>query len=454
MEKSAEMRLFEMALSMLADKNGRLLQPVIDDMRGRDNPVVIINMACDGPDAGINTFIAANRIDETAAGIAALAETCKCSEIIIYSGGAEAVGAAKTAAKTEAIPAKEPGAEETATEKIAAAVKQQTSVPVKAMTGPESPVLRDETALFSAMDTGISRVNRAEQEYYSSFLSYGYQGRPTLVVDGEAAYQAGRLYMDPAAKKTKLVSLGCGAQIIEVQCGTSIAELLDDNTTGATAQIVQIGGINGSFKDVETLKDTRIEFSYEYDSVWVPGSGDCVINRLAGIYETIKELSCTKCVLCREGSRQLSAIFSDMTEGRSNRDDIALIEDICPIINVGALCEFGKNMVIPALTAVVVCRDAFENHIIKKSCPAGLCKGLLNYVIDPALCTGCGDCIDVCPEDAIDGKDGFIHIIDGKLCEKCGKCADACGDGAIKLDSGSIKTPRKPVRVGSFQRGD
>jgi NADH-quinone oxidoreductase subunit F len=156
--------------------------------------------------------------------------------------------------------------------------------------------------------------------------------------------------------------------------------------------------------------------------------------------------------MCREGSWQLGAIFADITNGRSNRDDITLIKDICPIISAGALCSFGRNMVRPALSAASECIEQLEKHVIGRSCPAGVCAALMKYIIDPSLCTGCGDCIDECPEEAIEGKDGFIHVIDEKLCEKCGKCVGSCPEQAIKTDSGAIRTPKKPVKVGRFNQ--
>ena len=415
------------ALSSLACKNGARILPVIEDMKRMGDAVLVVNLACDDDYAQINKYIAAQYSGIIADGINSLAEAGGCREAIIYGG-------------------------EIDTGKIAGAVGNQTGIPIKVLSGPASSVLRDETALFSVIDSGVIRVNRAEQEYYGSFPSYGYRGRPTLVVDGETAYQAGRLFNDPDTPLTKIVSVISGGaelktEIKEVLTGCVAAELLKGYVVNSP---VLVGGVCGSFVNAETLNNTRIAFRYEYDSIRIFNDGDCVINELAGLYQKIQELSCAKCVLCREGSWQLSAIFADITAGRSNRDDIALIEDICPIINAGALCSFGKGMVMPALTAAIECREELEKHVIGRTCPAGRCHGLIKYIVDPSLCIGCGDCVDECPEEAIEGRDGFIHIIDEKLCEKCGKCVSTCTVQAIKTDAGVIRTPRKPVRVGRF----
>ena len=413
---------FNKALAALTDKNGVPILPIISDMSGRENAVLIVNLACDDECAQINAHIATQYAETAAVGIASIARAGGCDEIIIYSGQTDA-------------------------SKLVEAVK--TDIPVTVMQGPCSPVLRDETALYSVMDTGIIRVNRAELDYACGFLSYGYHGRPTLVIDGECAYQAGRLYGDQDAQMTKLVCVinGDTSVIKEVPVGTSAAELLKEYEISGQ---VLIGGTRGRLTAAEALEDTHIGFGHEYDSVKIFGGGDCIVNELASFYAKVRELSCGKCVMCREGSWQLSTILSDITTGRSKRDDIALVEDISPLVHVGALCLFGKNMVLPVMTAAALCREEFERHVIGRTCAAGRCAGLMKYVIDPAVCTGCGECIDACEEDAIDGKDGFIHVIDEAMCEKCGDCVSACEAGAIKLDGGNIRTPKKPIRVGRF----
>ncbi len=52
------------------------------------------------------------------------------------------------------------------------------------------------------------------------------------------------------------------------------------------------------------------------------------------------------------------------------------------------------------------------------------------YVVDPALCTGCGACIAACPAGAIT-FDGDCARIDADLCTGCGTCVDECPIGAI-----------------------
>ncbi len=50
--------------------------------------------------------------------------------------------------------------------------------------------------------------------------------------------------------------------------------------------------------------------------------------------------------------------------------------------------------------------------------------------IDNEECAVCKDCIDVCPEEAIEQK-VYNIVIHPDKCNKCGECIEVCGVGAI-----------------------
>ena len=47
-------------------------------------------------------------------------------------------------------------------------------------------------------------------------------------------------------------------------------------------------------------------------------------------------------------------------------------------------------------------------------------------------CAGCGVCIDVCPNDAIELRDG-VAVVDEEACMGCGLCEGECPNEAIRL---------------------
>ncbi len=53
-------------------------------------------------------------------------------------------------------------------------------------------------------------------------------------------------------------------------------------------------------------------------------------------------------------------------------------------------------------------------------------------VVDSAKCTGCGDCVEVCPPQCISLVEEVATIAE-RFCEECGECVDECPEGAISL---------------------
>jgi MinD superfamily P-loop ATPase len=53
-------------------------------------------------------------------------------------------------------------------------------------------------------------------------------------------------------------------------------------------------------------------------------------------------------------------------------------------------------------------------------------------VINFELCTGCGNCADVCPPAALSLCDRTIQLDEG-LCEECGFCVPQCPAKAIEI---------------------
>ncbi|PLY03461.1 MAG: ferredoxin [Desulfuromonas sp.] len=57
----------------------------------------------------------------------------------------------------------------------------------------------------------------------------------------------------------------------------------------------------------------------------------------------------------------------------------------------------------------------------------------MRIVIDPNTCCGSGECIKICPENAISLVDGKA-VLDHKKCDLDGICIPACPKGAIEYE--------------------
>lgn len=266
---------------------------------------------------------------------------------------------------------------------------------------------------------------------------------------------------------TKLLSVsGCVVKegIVEVQMGTSLIDIIVDSCGGIqdnkALKLVQVGGTLGGclspgqlqlgFSDSEIatakmLSDTIIAYDQE----------TCVIDRVLNSMKYAMEQSCGKCVMCREGSHQLFKILSDAVSGKGKTGDLDLMTEISEGMQEGSLCFIGKLAPTPVIQTMKYFEKEYQTHIKRKNCDALVCKSYISYHILPDKCTGCGECLDECPEEAIEGKKKMIHVINNSYCLKCGTCFEICqSEGNAIVKAGSVKppTPKKPQPVGSWKR--
>ena len=113
-------------------------------------------------------------------------------------------------------------------------------------------------------------------------------------------------------------------------------------------------------------------------------------------------------------------------------EDIDRMEELCYYLKENSLCALGQTAPNPVLSTLKYFRDEYIAHVKDKHCPAGVCKALTNYVIDPQKCRGCTLCARNCPVGAISGSVKVPHVIDTKKCIKCGACMEKCKFNAIE----------------------
>ena len=63
-------------------------------------------------------------------------------------------------------------------------------------------------------------------------------------------------------------------------------------------------------------------------------------------------------------------------------------------------------------------------------------KNVVTLQLDPHLCTGCGQCLEVCPHGVFTRDNGIVRIQDRDGCMECGACARNCPVAAIQVNPG------------------
>ena len=127
-------------------------------------------------------------------------------------------------------------------------------------------------------------------------------------------------------------------------------------------------------------------------------------------------------------------ILTRICDGEGRLEDLDLLERLATTVKAASLCGLGGSAPNPVLTTLRYFRHEFEAHIRDRKCPAGVCRNLVRFRIDPDVCAGCDQCIKVCGVGAVSGKRKQPHRIDPDLCTSCGSCRQVCTTDAIMAE--------------------
>ena len=312
-------------------------------------------------------------------------------------------------------------------------------------------VCGEETALMNSI-----QGNRGEPWPRPPFPAVrGLFGKPTILNNVETYANVCQIILNgpewfasmgtERSKGTKVFALGGkinNTGLVEVPMGTTLREIIYEIGGGIPGgkafKAVQTGGPSGGCLPAHML-DTPVDYDNLIAAGSMMGSGgmivmdedNCMVDIARFFLDFTVDESCGKCTPCRIGTRRMLEILNRICEGKGEDGDIERLENLAQNIKATALCGLGQTAPNPVLSTIKQFRHEYEAHIYDKHCPAGVCKKLLNYVIDPEKCRGCTLCARVCPTGSISGKVKEPHSIDPKKCIKCGACMEKCKFGAI-----------------------
>jgi NADH-quinone oxidoreductase subunit F len=274
---------------------------------------------------------------------------------------------------------------------------------------------------------------------------------PLVLAAGAEGYRKMGTAGSPGTKTFALTGHVANSGLIEMPFGATLREIIYGVAGGMTSdtgkpvsdgfKAVQIGGPSGG-----CLTRDHLDLPIDFDSLKTVGAmvgsgglvvmnkNTCMVSVARFFMQFTQHESCGKCVLCREGTKQMLALLDDIIEGRATMETLDLLEDLAAAVQKGSLCGLGKTAPNPVLSTMKHFRDEYVAHVRDKRCPTGKCKALVRLTIDEELCKGCTLCATKCPVGAITGEKGKPHHIDQNTCRKCYICVEACKFKAIKGD--------------------
>ena len=315
-------------------------------------------------------------------------------------------------------------------------------------------VCGEETALIHSME-GL----RGEPTVKPPFpAKSGYRNKPTNVNNVETLAAIPAIILKGAkwfssigtekSKGTKVFALAGkinNVGLIEVPMGTTLREVIFEIgggiRNGKKFKGIQTGGPSGGCLSEKHL-DTPIDFDNLIAAGSIMGSwamivldeDDCMVSMAKFFLEFTVEESCGKCAPCRIGNKRLHELLGQICEGKGKLEDLDRLKNMSLVIKDTSLCGLGQTSPNPVLSMLDNYYDEYVAHVTEKKCPAGQCKSLLEYVINPENCVGCTACARVCPVNAITGERKEVHLINPAICIKCGACMEKCKFDAIFIN--------------------
>jgi NADH-quinone oxidoreductase subunit F len=268
---------------------------------------------------------------------------------------------------------------------------------VKVKEGAGAFVCGEETALIASIE-GRRGMPRTRPPFPANSGLFGkpsninnvetWANIPKIVTEGPDWYASIGTETSRGTKVFSLVGKVRNSGLVEVPMGMPLQEIVFDIGGGIPddkrIKAVQTGGPSGGCIPAGML-DIPVDYEKLTEAGAIMGSGGlvvmdedtCMVDIARYFIEFTQSESCGKCVPCRLGTMQMLSILNRITAGEGDLKDIDLLGEICAAVKEGSLCGLGQTAPNPVLTTIKYFRDEYESHIVKKKCPAVVCRGLV-----------------------------------------------------------------------------
>ncbi|MEY6433064.1 NADH-quinone oxidoreductase subunit NuoF [Thioalkalicoccus limnaeus] len=245
-------------------------------------------------------------------------------------------------------------------------------------------VCGEETALMASIE-GQRGQPRPRPPYPAQAGLWGY---PTLINNVETFANIAPILREGGAwfasigtdksKGTKVFALAGTIRntgLIEVPMGTTlrdIIEVIGGGIPGGKAfKAVQTGGPSGGCLPADKL-DIPVDYDSLRDLGTIMGSGGMIVmdedSSMVDVARYFMEFcmteSCGKCVPCRAGTLQMHELLDRIAKAQGTRRDLALLEDLCDVVQATSLCGLGQTAPNPVLSTLRYFRNEYEERLM------------------------------------------------------------------------------------------
>lgn len=224
--------------------------------------------------------------------------------------------------------------------------------------------------------------------------------KPSILNNVETLANVGQIMLKGAAwyasigteksKGTKVFALTGDVNnvgLVEVPMGTKLGTIVYDIgggiPEGKKFKAAQLGGPSGGCIPIQHL-NAPVDYEKVAELGAIMGSGGlivmnedkCAVDMARFFMDFCQDESCGKCTPCREGTKRMLDILTNITQGKGKEGDIELLEEMASVIKNAALCGLGQTAPNPVLSTIRYFRKEYEEHIRDHKCRAAVCSAM------------------------------------------------------------------------------